>query len=396
MGWLQAIPWFCIPLFPAFITLTAVTIPGVSLIPLWITVTLLGAMAACFVLGTIQVLTPPRQVPPTLLPLLGLLIAGLLAAVLGFNPHAGLIFIGIIAAGILWHLAIVRFYRDPGVAVAIYWALMTSGLLASAIAIALVWLRWPAAQYTIAHGRAVGTFILPGELAGYLIIYLPIAYAVARATRVAGLRAVAWCGCAIGCVALVMTYSRTGWIALASAAAFYLFATRQRGQRRYAVAALLAGVLAVVLAFNVDHNPSENFTRISIWQAAGDIIARFPLTGVGPFDFASAYALVRRPDGDATAFHAHSFLLTIWAETGIVGVSAVLWTIWSFVGAFRERLAAATPFQRRLAIAVAAGLVGAFVQGLIDTVSVVIFGFWLPTMALALATARDGMGDAPE
>ena len=36
------------------------------------------------------------------------------------------------------------------------------------------------------------------------------------------------------------------------------------------------------------------------------------------------------------------------------------------------------------------------VQGLIDTVSVVIFGLWMPTMALALAAARGTADQALE
>jgi hypothetical protein len=45
-------------------------------------------------------------------------------------------------------------------------------------------------------------------------------------------------------------------------------------------------------------------------------------------------------------------------------------------------------------MAIAAGLAGTLVQGLIDTVSVVIFGLWLPTMALALSVARYGLMEA--
>jgi len=58
----------------------------------------------------------------------------------------------------------------------------------------------------------------------------------------------------------------------------------------------------------------------------------------------------------------------------------------------------ADPRERFLALSVTAGLVGIAVQGLIDTVSVVIFGLWMPTLGLALAAARgshtDGAGAA--
>jgi len=47
-----------------------------------------------------------------------------------------------------------------------------------------------------------------------------------------------------------------------------------------------------------------------------------------------------------------------------------------------------------LTTAIVAGVVGALVQGLIDTVSVVIFGLLLAMLALALASARSGVGDA--
>jgi hypothetical protein len=81
------------------------------------------------------------------------------------------------------------------------------------------------------------------------------------------------------------------------------------------------------------------------------------------------------------------------AETGIVGVVAVLITWWRFGVSLRDRLAGAKPAWSFVALAIAAGLVGTWVQGLIDTVSVVIFGLWLPSMALALAVAEHGLGE---
>jgi len=125
-----------------------------------------------------------------------------------------------------------------------------------------------------------------------------------------------------------------------------------------------------------------------------EIVRRFPLTGVGPFDFARIYPLVRLPDGDAQAFHAHSFLLTIFAETGLLGLAAAVAVWWRFGSAFYERFRTAKPANATLALAIAAGLAGTWVQGLIDTVSVVIFGLWLPSMALALVAAVDGLGEA--
>jgi O-Antigen ligase len=389
-----ALTFFVVPLFPAFITLTAVTVPGISLVPGWIATSLLALMALIALYATTMlVVQRPRERPPTMLPLLAWFGAIVLAGLLGFDPSAGMLFNGIFGLGVVWHLTLMRFYRERGVPRAIFWSFLLSGTIASLAAIVMVAAHVPENQYAIGHGRAIGTFILPGELAGYLIIFLPIAYAVGRTTRNRKLQLLAWTALAVGAIAFLLTFSRAGWMGLAAAIAFYAFLSG-RLRRRYAPLFLLAGLAAVLVVFNAHHNPAENYTRLSIWQAGVEIARRFPLTGVGPFDFAKIYPFVRLPDGDAQAFHAHSFLLTIFAETGLVGVVAALAAWWKFSLAFRERFRQAQPRHATLALAVAAGLVGTWVQGLIDTVSVVIFGLWLPSMALALLTATDGLGDA--
>jgi O-antigen ligase len=173
---------------------------------------------------------------------------------------------------------------------------------------------------------------------------------------------------------------------LAAAAAFLIaMRTRRTGA---AALVVIAGVLVVLLLFNAHHDPSEDYTRLSIWHTAIQIVDRFTLTGVGPFNFSRLYAALRAPDGDPTAFHAHNLYLTFFAEFGIVGLLTVVWTMWRFAAELRRRLRAAQPPDALLSLSVTAGLLGVAVQGLIDTVSLVIFGLWMPIMALALASAQ--------
>lgn len=395
MPYVLAFTWGCVPIFPAFITLTSVSFPGVSIIPAWLATALLVGVAAVAVYGVVALLTPPRDVPPLLLPLLAWLGASVLAALLGFNPRDGAVFVFIFGLGVVWHAAVMRFYTQTNVARATFIAYLGTGAAASLAAIVMIVLRMPAAQYAIGHGRAIGTFILPGELAGYLILLLPIGVAVARLSRSRLLRALAWAAVAFGGIAMILTFSRAGWTGLACGAAFSIvMRARTRHGGVLVGATIIAAALAIVLMFfNVHHNPSENYTRISIWQAALGVIDRFPLTGVGPFGFSKIYALVRLPDGDATAFHAHSVYLTFFSELGLLGIASVAWTFWRFAVELRARLATASPAAKELAIAIAAGVVGSLVQGLIDTVSVAIFGLWLPTLALALVAARHGLGE---
>jgi putative inorganic carbon (hco3(-)) transporter len=379
-----------VPLFPTFIALTGVEFPGVSLLPRAVTLAVLGACAllAVYALGMLSRYSAPRS-QPLLLPLLAVFGSGVVAGSIGYDPAAGVLFTGIGGLGIVWHCSVVRFYPDRYAATTIFFAYLLSGALASAAAVAMVAMRFPATQYAIAHGRATGTFILPGELAGYLVVLLPIAYALGCIGRQRALRVIAWSTLALGFVALALTYSRAGWMGIAAAFAF-LFAARTRRSIGAAAVVMLGGALAVLLLFNAHHNPSEDYTRLSIWQAAAQIADRFPLTGVGPFNFSRIYALVRAPDGDPTAFHAHSLYLTFFVEFGIVGLTAVAWTLWRFGAELRQRVRNARAPDAFLSLSVAAGLVGVAVQGLIDTVSVVIFGLWMPMMGLALAAAKGG------
>ncbi len=382
-----ALIYAMLPLFPTFIALTGVAFPGFSLLPRGLVLSVLGVCGALAVYALALLLRDRRAgTQPLLPPLLAVFGAGLLAGALGFDPRAGLLFTFIGGLGIVWHCSIVRFYGDRFAAAALLWGYLLSGAAAAAAAVAMVLLRAPAAQYALQHGRATGTFILPGELAGYLIVLVPIAYATARVAAQSSLRALGWIAAAIGCTALALTYSRAGWMGFAAAAAF-LVAMRTRHGARAAAAVVAAGIVVILVLFNAHHDPSEDYTRLSIWQAALQIIDRFPLTGVGPFNFSRLYAVVRGPDADATAFHAHSIYLTFFAEFGLVGVTAVAWLVWRFANELRRRLRAASDAAAFLALSVTAGLVGVAVQGLVDTVSVVIFGLWMPTFALALAAA---------
>ncbi len=391
----SAIAFASIPFFPSFITLTNVAFPGVSVVPLPVAITLLCAMLVLAVVAILALVQPPRIVPVLVPALLVWLAAIVLSLVLGLNLRDGTVFVLIFALTIIWHAHTDRYYMLPGMAPTIWWAYLVSGLLACIVAIVMVVTRTPAVQYTIANGRAVGTFVLPGELAGYLLFLLPIAYALARTARNAKLRTIAWLTLGIGAVTMVMTFSRTGWVGLAAGIAFLIVMQARSGRARFVQgAAIVAAAVAIVLLlFNEHHNPSENFTRLSIWQAALGVIDRFPLTGVGPFGFSKIYPFVRLPDGDATAFHAHSMYLTFLAELGVVGFLAFCWVIWCFAREWYRRVHASSQ-TALLATGIAAGVVGALVQGLIDTVSVVIFGLLVPMLALALAAARHGTGDA--
>ncbi|HWT06568.1 MAG TPA: hypothetical protein VN224_12480, partial [Xanthomonadales bacterium] len=114
------IAFFLIPLFPAFITLTGAGVPGVSLLTRPLALGLL-ALACGIAAGFALLLATTRgESGPLAGPLAMFPAAAAAAAVLGFDARAGALFIAILASGLMWHVTVVRFFRAPHVASAIY------------------------------------------------------------------------------------------------------------------------------------------------------------------------------------------------------------------------------------------------------------------------------------
>ena len=243
------------------------------------------------------------------------------------------------------------------------------------------------------HGRATSTFVVPGEFAGYLLLLIFTALGVARVTSSSPLRTLAIVALLAALAALAATYSRAGWLGAIAGAAFLL---RRRAARDLLLALSLLTPLAVS-AFNAHHNPSEDFARLPIWTAGLRAIGMFPLTGVGPGSFRHVYPLLRPTSSETSAFHAHNVLLTAFAETGVLGVVALLALWHRFARLLSAEIANGEPQdadaakRRTLALTIAAGLVATWAQGMFDFVQVLVLGCWLPFLAFTLQAARYGI-----
>ena len=104
------IAFFLIPLFPAFITLTGAGVPGVSLLPKPLALTLLALACAIAAYFGLTLATTRGEREPTVLPLAMFPAAAAVAALLGLDARAGALFVAILAAGLMWHVVILRFF----------------------------------------------------------------------------------------------------------------------------------------------------------------------------------------------------------------------------------------------------------------------------------------------
>jgi O-antigen ligase len=326
--------------------------------------------------------------------------SALLSSLAGFDPVIGLEVVAFMLLAAAFHLALVRHYARPGVAALVLQAYLWTGLAASLAGIAMLLARRPLPLWILNHGRAAGFFVTANQFAAFLIMFVFVALGAALATQRRALRLLALVSLAAACAALALTFSAAGWLGVLAGGLFLSYAL---GARRVALGLLGAGVLCLgflaVSPVAGHHNPAEATSRFRIWGAGLRVAELFPLTGAGPMAYWRVYPAVRAPNGDPPgsfgALHPHSVYLSLAAETGIVGVLAVLcgW-IW-FVRSIRAELTRASPAARRFALGVCAGFVAVLVQGVFDTVGVVAMAFvWIPFTALGLAAARYGLGEA--
>jgi len=323
-------------------------------------------------------------------------IAATLASVLGFDPVAGIasgVFLGAIC------LAGSGVYRDvrEGAWNQMLAAWLWTGSALCVLALVALVLRKPASLYAFAHGRAVGIFENPNELALYALAVCTIA-AAAMLAHYRG-RALAIVTFAVAFIALIATGSRSGEAAFAIGVVALAIMLRGRRTKLQLTALVAIVVLGIGLSLSYDsrHNPGENDTRLAAWSAGVRTVALFPLTGVGIGGFYRVYPFVRSPDapgpGDPIAYDPHNFYLSVAAETGLLGLGAFIWTIVAFVRESRDVLALASEDGRRFGIVTLAGLL-AIACHLVFNGFVLAIVLWVVMAALMLGIARSQYGRA--
>jgi O-antigen ligase len=145
-------------------------------------------------------------------------------------------------------------------------------------------------------------------------------------------------------LALLLTHSRAGELAMVIALLFYInyrFINTQKGTKRKSFGwlffiALLIGVnIAALVVFSKTErlDSGSDTARRSIYAYAGTMLKQNYLTGIGLGDFHDKITVMSKGDKYFTdnvlpyALHPHNLLLAIWLNMGIVGLIVFLWFI---------------------------------------------------------------------
>ncbi len=249
------------------------------------------------------------------------------------------------------------------------------------------------------------------QLAGAVVLYLPVALALAagwwRERRpVLALLAVLLAGIAGGTLAL--TQSRSGWmgsaVGIAGLVALAGWATSRRRVQVLAVAVPLALVVAAAALIATQPEIAARFINTSgqtageislsgrpeIWSRALYAIQDFSFTGTGLGTFRRVVNLLYplftiSPDTDIA--HAHNIFLQVALDLGLPGLVAYLASLWIALCIAWGAAKRSSGMLRGLALGLLAGLVALHVYGLTDAIALGAkpgLAFW---MALGLIAA---------
>lgn len=142
-----------------------------------------------------------------------------------------------------------------------------------------------------------------------------------------------WWQLGIGAMAtltLLFTFTRSVWLGWIVAVFVVLMASRAR-LVFYALPALIVFVTFLPLDLfsrmisTFDVKQESNFDRLRMLDAGLEMIRDFPLLGVGPANVKEVYAIYRKQDAPrARPPHLHNNVVQLWAERGILGLTAYL------------------------------------------------------------------------
>jgi len=323
-------------------------------------------------------------------PLLALIGSAILAGVIGVSFRASLSEIVALIANFLVFATMYLRMRDDEVRRKLLVCFLSAGIVATVFALALTLTRHPPEMFAYQHGRAAGTFLQPNEFAGYLLFLVAIGLAQAGAPVV--LRRLGFAAAGIGVVALVLSFSRAAWLGFIVGAPVLVWRFGRRALFAYAVAAAIFLALGTTTFRDVAHDPSENTSRIAVWQGAVRIAERFALTGVGPLGFSKVYPSLKIPQAAVDEVHAHDVPLNVLVENGVLGLAALAWLVIAATVAV-VRTGAVIPAHDRertlLYDGLAAALIASALQNAVDVVTTFVFLLWWPMLGLLLALAPE-------
>ena len=224
-------------------------------------------------------------------------------------------------------------------------------------------------------GRVFAFYENPNAFGEVLLMLIPLAVALIFCARTWYGKSLAFLSAIMGCGALIMTYSRAGWVGLAAAALLFLFLWNKKLVPAVIVLALASTLVLPQTISNrilsiFSSSDSSTNSRFPYYEAAWKLIGNQPVLGSG-----LGSDVIREIIKDKEYFtghdrfiHCHNIYLQIWCEAGLVGLltflAGILWTIRQGIRSVAGGLCSRE--TRFIVIGGVSALLGCLVCGLAD------------------------------
>jgi O-antigen ligase len=250
--------------------------------------------------------------------------------------------------------------------------------------------------------RVAGSLEGPNQFAGWLNLLVPVLFARMLVHRDPWLVTAA----VLSAIATVLTLSRSGIVAGLIGLVLVIVVTRppRRVGLRLATGgiAIAAALVGIGLMIGVEARfftlsevpqPDHLGTRSVLWSSALELWRTSPLTGIGAGNYELELGMVGHPD---VRTHANSIYLQFLSETGIVGLAAMLFLVYTSIATF------ARTYSRRPLV------IGAFAAGMALALHQIfdyllffpkVGDFWCLLLGVGLVellASRDDVGALPQ
>jgi len=176
--------------------------------------------------------------------------------------------------------------------------------------------------------RVFSTMANPNNYAEYLVLFLPFCVSYALNRDSVNKKFIAVTLLAPMFAALVLTSSRSAYIAAVGSAAIYMLLTNKRVVPFLILACVFmipfipASIIGRIMTIGAD---SSSKYRLMIWEASARALGDYWVFGVGmgPAAFSKIYRIYSNQNA-INAMHAHNLFLQIWIENGVFGFLAFI------------------------------------------------------------------------
>jgi O-antigen ligase len=226
-------------------------------------------------------------------------------------------------------------------------------------------------------GRITSLLFQFNSLAGYLNLVFPFGMACAVLAKRGRLKTLGiWCAALSG-LAVFLTQSRGGVLALIGALVLTGWFLTSRWATR--IKMMVAGVLVSALLIGPVLSGVQRFqhvdietesTRLAAWGAAVILFTEHPAMGVGYGNYRTLFDTYV-PGAEAESVDAHNLYLELLADTGIMGFAVFFAVIGMFILQVRKYLRSPDLVVRIIAVGAFGAIASALIHGFVDFLFVV-------------------------